>query len=248
VALLDFEPGLGFDPLFSYVEGEMKDFFQRAQDAVTAYNTLYGSSCKLMPQPGWGQLANLGLNWGNILTGINAVDIQTQAYTPVSQRTGPPSYATRTDGLAVSVNSAVSKPLTYFQVSVGVNGESNSSSAQFGADALDANTHKPDGVFLFFPNGVSNSNFNVSGAVAGIGSTIKITTSAPHGFSIGQSVVISGIVGTTEANGSWAIVNDGNFSTTAFDIAVTFQHAYSSGGSVTLSVHQPLQDFMNHVR
>lgn len=59
-----------------------------------------------------------------------------------------------------------------------------------------------------------------------------ITTSTTHGFSAGQTVVISGVVGNTAVNGTWVI----QFvpSTTTFTINVVGSGAYVSGGAVSL--------------
>lgn len=59
-----------------------------------------------------------------------------------------------------------------------------------------------------------------------------ITTSAPHGYSVGQTVVISGVTGNTAVNGTWVILTVP--STTTFRIGVAGSGAYISGGTVTL--------------
>ncbi len=59
---------------------------------------------------------------------------------------------------------------------------------------------------------------------------IRVTTSTPHGLSDGDGVVISGVTGTTEANGNWAaIVTQG---ATKFDLSGSiFLNAYTGGGT-----------------
>jgi hypothetical protein len=59
-------------------------------------------------------------------------------------------------------------------------------------------------------------------------------TSAGHGLIVGQTPVISGIVGTTEANGKHTVVEvvDAN----NFVIDVTFANAWVSGGVATIPV------------
>lgn len=63
-------------------------------------------------------------------------------------------------------------------------------------------------------------------------SPTTITTSAAHGFSVNQPVVISGVGGNTAVNGSWTVLTVP--STTTFTIGVAGSGAYTSGGSVSL--------------
>lgn len=63
-------------------------------------------------------------------------------------------------------------------------------------------------------------------------SPTTITTSGAHGFSEGQTVVISGVLGNTAVNGTWTILKVP--STTTFTIPVAGSGAYTSGGSVSL--------------
>lgn len=70
----------------------------------------------------------------------------------------------------------------------------------------------------------------VTGAANNGSGKIRITT-ATHSFCDGDSVTISGVGGTTEANGTWTITVA---STTTFDLnSSTFTNAYTSGGTVT---------------
>lgn len=62
-------------------------------------------------------------------------------------------------------------------------------------------------------------------------SPIQITTSTAHGFVGGQSVIITGVVGNTNANGTWAIIVTGANTFTL--IASNGNAAYTSGGTVT---------------
>lgn len=63
-------------------------------------------------------------------------------------------------------------------------------------------------------------------------SPTTITTSVAHGFSLGQIVVISGVLGNTAVNGTWEILTVPT--TTTFTIAVAGSGAYTGGGSVSL--------------
>lgn len=80
------------------------------------------------------------------------------------------------------------------------------------------------GITLTVDNSVS-----VTGA-ANNGSGLIRITAASHGFSNGERVHISGVTGTTEANGYWTI---SNVATNTFDlVGSTFTNAYSAGGTV----------------
>jgi len=71
---------------------------------------------------------------------------------------------------------------------------------------------------------ISNAADNGSGA-------IRITTATPHGFVSGDSIYITGVTGTTEANGVWTIqVID----SVTFDLRnSTFTNAYIAGGTAS---------------
>lgn len=78
----------------------------------------------------------------------------------------------------------------------------------------------------------SATSATVSGAVAGTGGVIKLTVNSSTGMTTGDSnVVVSGVGGTTEANGTWTItvVDSTHISLSGS----TFVHAYTSGGSVS---------------
>lgn len=82
----------------------------------------------------------------------------------------------------------------------------------------------------------------VSGAANNGSGLIRITATA-HGFSTGNSITISAVAGTTEANGTWTITV---ISANTFDLqGSTFTNAYVSGGhcvnnSVTwVEIHDP---------
>lgn len=77
---------------------------------------------------------------------------------------------------------------------------------------------------------LSTQSISVSGAVtdpSGSGQ-IQITTST-HGYSSGQSVYITGVTGTTEANGTWTI--NVLSATTFLLVNSVFVNAYISGGT-----------------
>lgn len=91
----------------------------------------------------------------------------------------------------------------------------------------DTNTFK---VALF-----SDTGNTAAKAITGITNASPMTvTSASHGFSTGDIVVIHGVVGTTAANGTWKIANS---TTNTFDLTTvkdglnsTGNGVYSSGG------------------
>jgi len=69
----------------------------------------------------------------------------------------------------------------------------------------------------------------ITGAVAGGGGKVRLTTSAPHGWETGDRVTVQGVTGTTEANGKWeiSVVDDTHFELPAVD----FVHGYGGGGT-----------------
>jgi Pectate lyase superfamily protein len=71
---------------------------------------------------------------------------------------------------------------------------------------------------------------SVTGTAAGAGGAVMLTVSSTAGFATGARVQVSGIVGTTEANGLWYItVNDATHMTLT---ASAFANAWISGGTV----------------
>jgi len=74
------------------------------------------------------------------------------------------------------------------------------------------------------------NNKAITGATASPAGLIRIT-SASHGFSTKDRVIISGVAGTTEANGVWTIAR---VNANAFDlIGSKFTNAYVSGGNIS---------------
>jgi hypothetical protein len=68
----------------------------------------------------------------------------------------------------------------------------------------------------------------ISGAAAGPAGRTRVTTAGDHGWETGDRITVSGVAGTTEANGKWKIEV---ISPTQFDLPVTFSHGYGGGGS-----------------
>ena len=62
------------------------------------------------------------------------------------------------------------------------------------------------------------------------GGLIQITTGAAHGRTTGDKVFITGVTGTTEANGGWIVTVDDATNITLQ--GSTFTNAYISGGTV----------------
>jgi uncharacterized delta-60 repeat protein len=76
----------------------------------------------------------------------------------------------------------------------------------------------------------SNTSVNISGAVDNGSGLIRITTSAVHNLTTDNLVTISGVTGTTEANGFWQVIV---ISTTQIDlVGSAFNNTYVSGGAV----------------
>jgi len=69
---------------------------------------------------------------------------------------------------------------------------------------------------------------------------VKITTSAAHNLGNGDTVTISGIVGTTEANGTWSI---NEVTATTFDLTGSvYANAYTSGGKAVKNANDIISD------
>jgi len=65
---------------------------------------------------------------------------------------------------------------------------------------------------------------------ANSGGLVRLTTSGAHGLITGATVIVSGIVGTTEANGTWVVTK---IDATHIDlVGTTYANAYTSGGTV----------------
>jgi hypothetical protein len=82
------------------------------------------------------------------------------------------------------------------------------------------------------------ANLTVTNCTSGTAGVINVTTSQINAFSTNDQVTISGVTGTTEANGTFTItwVDAHNFSLNG----TTFVHAYVNGGTATnLQTRQP---------
>lgn len=95
------------------------------------------------------------------------------------------------------------------------------------ADGVTAVIWVPD---ILDPNVTPTLSMNIIGAADDGFGLIEITTFSPHGLSNGNSVVISGVTGTTEANGAWFILVTGLNTFTLTGSA--FVNAYIAGGTV----------------
>jgi surface protein len=75
----------------------------------------------------------------------------------------------------------------------------------------------------------ANSTVTVTNAVNNGSGLIRITTGAAHGRTTSDKIFISGVLGTTEANGGWIVTV---IDATTVDLqASTFTNAYTSGGT-----------------
>jgi len=71
---------------------------------------------------------------------------------------------------------------------------------------------------------------SITGCASGSGGVIRVTTSGSHDYGPCDHVTVSGVTGTTEANGNWEITI---VDSTHFELdGSTFANAYASGGSV----------------
>jgi hypothetical protein len=77
----------------------------------------------------------------------------------------------------------------------------------------------------------------IAGIVAGTGGLAKVQTHAPHNLQPGDSVTLSGVQGTVEANGTWTIPST-DLDATHFDLPVSLANAYTLGGVVAFNAIQ----------
>lgn len=65
---------------------------------------------------------------------------------------------------------------------------------------------------------------------------VAVTTDAKHGLTSGDTTTISGVLGTTEANGTWtvSVIDDYNLR-----LPVLFSNPYTSGGSISPHIFEP---------
>lgn len=87
-------------------------------------------------------------------------------------------------------------------------------------DDASFNQMEYDGILHYSPPKITN--------VLDVGGVIRVQFDRAHGLSTGRRVFIEGVVGTTEANGSWVITS---ISTTVIQLdGSTFTNAYVGGG------------------
>jgi len=68
----------------------------------------------------------------------------------------------------------------------------------------------------------------ITGAKANPAGRVRLTTADPHAWETGDRITVSGVAGTTEANGKWRVEV---VSPTEFDLPVAFAHGYDGGGT-----------------
>lgn len=87
-------------------------------------------------------------------------------------------------------------------------------------------------IITYAPDGLDQPSQTISGAADNGSGLIRITTNSAHGYSDGDYVNISGVAGTTEANGDWQITY---VDSTHFDlVGSTFTNAYSAGSDFVI--------------
>lgn len=91
------------------------------------------------------------------------------------------------------------------------------------------------------PGRTASSTLTITGCANNGSGLIRVTTGT-HNLVTGDTVVISGVVGTVEANGSWTVTV---ITGTTFDLqGSAFATTYSSGGTISrdlrLAIHQKL--------
>lgn len=93
-------------------------------------------------------------------------------------------------------------------------------------------TPSTDGFALQWqPSGIATNTVSVTG-VTHSGNTVTVTTSATHFISAGETVIISGVAGITNVNGTWTCVSAPTATTFTFTATSTPTGTYTSGGSV----------------
>jgi len=81
----------------------------------------------------------------------------------------------------------------------------------------------------------TNIGSGITGAADNGGGLVRITTSGNHGLSTDDCINITGVAGTTEANGDWTITAVAG---TTFDLqGSAFANPYTSGGTVDLRIN-----------
>lgn len=86
----------------------------------------------------------------------------------------------------------------------------------------------------------ANSTVTVNNAVNNGSGLIRITTGAAHGRTTGDKIFISGVTGTTEANGGWIVTV---IDATTVDLqSSTFTNTYVSGGTFRIGYGWTITD------
>lgn len=108
-------------------------------------------------------------------------------------------------------------------------------------DTLYFKTNAPVLLQKTFDDGTGRTPGPVGGGVAGVtagtGGLAKVRTNVAHNLQAGDSVTISGVVGTVEVNGTWTIPAT-DLDATHFDVPPQFLNAYVSGGVVNFNAIQ----------
>lgn len=89
---------------------------------------------------------------------------------------------------------------------------------------------------------VGNGVYNANTATWKLQTPMLITTAVAHGLQVGASVVIAGVLGNTDANGTWTVLTVP--SSTTFTISQTSggNGAYTSGGVITTGTFGVISD------
>lgn len=99
-------------------------------------------------------------------------------------------------------------------------------------------------LLMTFDDGTGRQPGQVGGGVAGTssgtGGLVRVQTTLPHFLQAGDSVTISQVAGTVEANGSF-VVQATDLDATHFAIPAAFVHAWTSGGVVAFNALQAVK-------
>ena len=119
---------------------------------------------------------------------------------------------------------------------------SGSNSIYFLTAGMNGATQTPDAAPVYRVYSIAGPLANVYGTASQVsgqatitGATnanpIVITTSAAHGLFTGDTIVVSGVLGNTAANGTWTVTS---LTSNTFSIPTTGNGAYTSGGAYAI--------------
>ena len=110
--MYDYEGGNGYSPEFTTDENQSIVYFDKAHSAVEMYNKNTGSHAKLFVTPPYGQLHKLDWNWDSVVTNMDVVDMQLQAFLK------DPSLKNYTINIMQQIHKTSPDKLVFIQLSI----------------------------------------------------------------------------------------------------------------------------------